>query len=30
MLEEKYGAKVYSLITDEDIQSAQRNGIITL
>lgn len=30
MLEEKYGAKVYSLITDEDIRMAQRNGIISL
>lgn len=29
-LEEKYGAKVYSLITDEDILMALKNGIITL
>ncbi len=30
MLEEKYGAKIYSLITDEDIQMAHKNGIISL
>lgn len=30
MLEEKYGAKVYSLITDEDIRMAHKNGIISL
>lgn len=30
MLQEKYGAKVFSLITDEDILAAARNGIITL
>lgn len=30
MLEEKYGAKVYSLITDEDIGMAHKNGIISL
>ena len=29
-LEDKYGAKVYSLITDEDIQMAIKNGIIAL
>ncbi len=30
MLEEKYGTKVYSLITHEDISMALQNGIITL
>lgn len=28
LLQEKYGAKVISLITDEDIAAAERNGII--
>lgn len=30
MLEEKYGTKVYSLITHKDISMALKNGIITL
>ncbi len=30
MLEEKYGTKVYSLITHQDISMAVQNGIITL
>ena len=30
MLAEKYGAKIYSLITEEDIMAARQKGIITL
>ena len=29
-LEEKYGAKVYSLITDKDIKMAVKKGILNL